>query len=233
MNLIKGIIAPLILAIGILGMGLAIKAGIDNFAFRDRVVSVRGLAERTVMADQVTWPVSYAITGDDLPSLYDLSKANNETVLAFLTSNGIPRKDISINPPDVYDQSADQYNNSGNGPTFKFKLTSTITVLTTHVDKVRALLNRQAELLAKGIAFTNNNITYDYTRLNTIKPEMIAAATKHAREAADRFAADSDSKLGKIKSAEQGYFSIDDADPTTPYLKNVRVVTNVTFYLED
>ena len=108
MNLIKRIIAPLILAIGILGMGLAIKAGIDNFAFSDRVVSVRGLAERTVMADQVTWPVSYAITGDDLPSLYDLSKANNETVLAFLTSNGIPRKDISINPPDVHGFEADK-----------------------------------------------------------------------------------------------------------------------------
>ena len=98
---------------------------------------------------------------------------------------------------------------------------------------MRELLNRQGELLAKGIAFSNNEISYDYTQLNSIKPEMIAEATKNAREAADRFAADSESRLGKIKNAEQGYFSIDDADPSTPYIKRVRVVTNITFYLED
>lgn len=228
----KSIIAPLILALGILGMGFAIKGGIDNFAFRDREVNVRGLAERNVNANQVTWPVSYAITGDNLQTLYEQTTRDNKTVMEFLTSNGISEKDISINPPVVYDQSADQYSYN-NGPKFKYKLTSTLTVLTSQVEKVRELLNRQGELLAKGIAFSNNEISYDYTQLNYIKPEMIAEATKNAREAADRFAADSESRLGKIKNAEQGYFSIDDADPSTPYIKRVRVVTNITFYLED
>lgn len=229
----KGLIGAVILALGILGMGFAIKGGIDNFAFRDREVNVRGLAERTVKANSVTWPVSYAITGDDLAALYTRTTENNKVLMEFLTSNGIPATDISVNPPEVYDMTADQYRSSAEGPSFKYKLTTTMTVLTGQVDKVRELLNRQGELLTKGIAFSNSYIRYDYTELNTIKPEMIAEATKNAREAADRFASDSESRLGKIKSAEQGYFSIDDADSSTPYIKKVRVVTNVTFYLED
>lgn len=229
---LKSIIAPVIIAAGLVGLGLCVKGGIDNFAFRDRMVSVRGLAERTVKANSVTWPVSYSITGDNLDQLYQQSNANNKVLLDFLTSNGIPASEISVNPPDIYDQAADQYA-SYRQATFKYKLTSTMTVLTGQVDKVRELLNRQGELLTKGIAFNNSAISYDFTELNDIKPAMIAEATKNARAAADQFAKDSDSRLGKIKSAEQGYFSIDDKDPSTPYIKNVRVVTNVVFYLED
>ena len=99
------------------------------------------------------------------------------------------------------------------------------------------LISRQAELLKQGIAITagdyNYRTIYEYTDLNTIKPEMIAEATQNAREAADKFAADSQSELGQIKSATQGQFSIEDRDPYTPYIKNVRVVTYVNYYLED
>lgn len=232
MNSFRSIISPLIIAIGLVGLGLAVKAGIDNFAFRDREVNVRGLAERIVNANSVTWPVQYSITGNDLTALYDETTRKNRILLEFLTSNGIPESEISINPPDLYDQSSDQYA-SYREAKFKYKLTSSMTVLTSQVDKVRQLLNRQAELLTKGIAFNNSMITYDFTLLNDIKPEMIAEATKNARAAADQFAKDSESHLGKIKNAEQGYFSIDSKDPSTPYIKKVRVVTNVTFYLED
>lgn len=230
MNYMRNIVFPLIIAVGLLALGLCIRSGIDNFAYRDRVVDVRGLAERTVKANQVTWPVQYTVTGDDLPALYRQCTEQNKIVLAFLTSNGIPADEISVNPPDVNDVSANAWNNNIR---FKYAVTSTMTVLTTQVDKVRELLNRQGELLNQGIAFTNPNISYNFTDLNKIKPEMIAEATRNAREAAAQFAKDSDSELGKIKTATQGYFSIEDADQSTPYIKNVRVVTNVTFYLED
>lgn len=227
----RNVIAPLIIAVGLFALGLAVKAGIDNFAFRDREVQVRGLAERTVNANSVTWPVEYSITGDDLSALYNETTAKNKVLLDFLTSNGIPASEVQVNPPQVYNTEADQYNNTR--VNYKYKLTSSMTVLTNQVDKVRELLNRQGELLTKGIAFSNSYITYDYTELNSIKPAMIAEATKNARQAAEQFAKDSDSHLGKIKNAEQGYFSIDDKDSSTPYIKKVRVVTNVTFYLED
>lgn len=230
MNYLRNIVFPLILAVGMLVLGLCIRSGFSSLSTKNRFVDVRGLAERTVKANQVTWPVQYTITGDDLPALYQQCTDKNKIVLDFLTSNGIPASEISVNPPNVDDISANAWNDKAR---FKYSLTSTMTVLTTQVDKVRELLNRQGELLNQGIAFANLSINYTYTDLNKIKPEMIVEATKNAREAAEQFAKDSESVLGKIKTATQGYFSIDDADPSTPYVKNIRVVTNVTYYLED
>ena len=132
------------------------------------------------------------------------------------------------------DLSTDRYNNQP--IPFKYSVTSVVTVSSSQVTKVHDLINRQGELMEKGIAVSSdysNPITYSYTELNDIKPEMIAEATKNAREAADKFAADSDSKLGKIKSARQGQFSIEDRDAYTPYIKEVRVVTTLTYFLED
>ena len=230
MNYLRNIVFPLILAVGMLVLGLCIRSGFSSLSTKNRFVDVRGLAERTVKANQVTWPVQYTITGDDLPALYQQCTDKNKIVLDFLTSNGIPAIEISVNPPNVDDISANAWNDKAR---FKYSLTSTMTVLTTQVDKVRELLNRQGELLNQGIAFANLSINYTYTDLNKIKPEMIVEATKNAREAAEQFAKDSESVLGKIKTATQGYFSIEDTDPSTPYVKNIRVVTNVTYYLED
>ncbi len=230
MNYLRNIVFPLILAVGMLALGLCIRSGFSSLSTKNRFVDVRGLAERTVKANQVTWPVQYTITGDDLPALYQQCTDKNKIVLDFLTSNGIPASEISVNPPNIDDISANAWNDKAR---FKYSLTSTMTVLTTQVDKVRELLNRQGELLNQGIAFANLSINYTYTDLNKIKPEMIVEATKNAREAAEQFAKDSESVLGKIKTATQGYFSIEDSDPSTPYVKNIRVVTNVTYYLED
>lgn len=230
MNYLRNIVFPLILAVGMLALGLCIRSGFSSLSTKNRFVDVRGLAERTVKANQVTWPVQYTITGDDLPALYQQCTDKNKIVLDFLTSNGIPTSEISVNPPNIDDISANAWNDKAR---FKYSLTSTMTVLTTQVDKVRELLNRQGELLNQGIAFANLSINYTYTDLNKIKPEMIVEATKNAREAAEQFAKDSESVLGKIKTATQGYFSIEDSDPSTPYVKNIRVVTNVTYYLED
>ena len=69
--------------------------------------------------------------------------------------------------------------------------------------------------------------------MNSIKPQMIEEATKNARAAAEKFAKDSESKLGKIKTANQGLFTIENVDEYTPNVKHVRVVTNVTYFLED
>ena len=98
-------------------------------------------------------------------------------------------------------------------------------------------MSRMGELLKQGIAISANDydtrVQYEFTSLNKIKPQMIEEATKNAREAAEKFAKDSDSKLGKIKNASQGLFTIEDRDPSTPYIKKVRVVTSVDFFLEN
>lgn len=224
-------IPSLLIALSIVILGLCLKSGIDNFTFRDREVTVRGLAERQVMANEVTWPITFNIAGDDLTTIYDNVSRTDSIIVRFLTSSGITRDEISVAPPSTYNAAANQYGSS----TFKYKysLESTVTVTTKKVDKVRELLGRQAELLKEGVAFSNSYINYRYTDLNAIKPAMIEEATKNARLAADKFAADSHSKVGKIKTASQGQFTIDDSDSSTPWLKNVRVVSTIVYYIED
>lgn len=221
----------LLIAIGIIILGICIKTGIDNIAFRDRIVTVRGLAEKEVPADLVTWPITYSLAGNNLQNLYDQVSKNNDIIVNFLTSNGINRDEISVNPPDTYDATSNRYRSDSFS--YNYSINCTVTVTTRQVDKVRELLNRQTELLKEGVAFSNSYINYQFTGLNAIKPEMIAEATKNARAAADQFAADSESRVGKIKTASQGQFSINDSDSSTPYLKKVRVVSTIVYYLED
>lgn len=220
-----------LIAVAIVILGICLKSGIDNIAFRDREVTVKGLAEREVHADLVTWPISYSVAGNDLSNLYDQVSANNDKIIKWLTSSGIARDEISVNPPDTYDAVSNQYRSSNFN--YNYSISCTVTVTTKQVDKVRQLLNRQSDLLKEGIAFSNSYINYQFTGLNKIKPEMIGEATKAAREAASQFAADSDSKVGKIKHASQGQFSIEDSDSSTPYIKKVRVVSTIVYYLKD
>lgn len=221
----------LLVAAGIFSLGALLKSGLDNLAFRDRQVSVRGLAERTVEADYVTWPISYSVAGNNLMSLYDQVTTNNDKIIGFLTKNGISRDAISVNPPDTYNATTNQYS-SGHFQ-YDYSLQCTVTVATEDVRKVRELLNRQSELLKEGVPYSNSYINYEYRGLNSIKPDMIADATKNAREAAQKFALDSDSKIGKMKSASQGQFSIEELASSTPYLKKVRVVSTIVYYLKD
>ena len=227
----SSVISAGLIAVGMVILGFVLKAGIDNIAFRDREVTVRGLAEREVPADLVTWPITYSLAGNDLQILYNNVSSNNAVIVKFLTSNGISEDEISVNPPDTYDATSNRYRSDSFA--YNYSINCTVTVTTKKVQKVRELLNRQSELLKEGIAFSNSYINYQFTGLNAIKPEMIAEATKNARAAADQFAADSDSRVGKIKTASQGQFSIEDIDSSTPFIKKVRVVSTIIYYLED
>nr|WP_279161532.1 SIMPL domain-containing protein [Muribaculum intestinale] len=229
------ILPALLIATGILFLGVFIKSGIDNFAYRDRVVAVRGLAEKEVMANKVTWPIVCKEVGNDLTSIYDKITSNTAKISKFLTDNGISADEILVQPPQILDLQAERY--GSNDRPFRYNVTSVVVVTSPNVEKVNKLISRQTELLKQGIAITAGDYEYrtiyEYTALNDIKPGMIAEATANAREAADKFAADSKSRLGKIKTASQGQFDISDRDPYTPYLKKVRVVSTIVFYLED
>ena len=224
-----------ILAVGLALLGVFVYNGINSLAKRDRVVSVRGLAEKEVQVDLVIWPLAYKTVGDDLGSVYrDISSANKK-IQTFLIKNGIKASDITNGAPQVNDLWTNEYRDNVNRQ--RYNATSVTTVSSSDVAKVRALMTRTGELLSQGIAIAPNDYNYpiqfDFTSLNKIKPQMIEQATKNAREAAEKFAKDSESKLGKIKSAQQGLFSIEDRDSNTPYIKEVRVVTTVDYYLDN
>ena len=229
------IYSSVVIALGLSLLGLFIKQGIDNYSYRDRMVSVRGLAEREVKANSVTWPVVYQCAANDLNTIYTDITAKSNAIVKFLKANGIQESEIEVIAPSVTDNQANPY--ASTLPLNRYTVNGVIVVTSSNVDLVTSLVKRQSELLKEGVAVVSggwdNRITYDYTELNNIKPEMIAEATANAREAAKKFAEDSDSKLGKIKTASQGQFSITDRDSYTPYIKNVRVVSTITYYLED
>jgi hypothetical protein len=229
------IVESIVVAVGLIVMGLLLNMGINNFTNRDRIVSVKGLAEVEVSADKVIWPLMYKDLGNDLTSLYTNIQSKNKTIVAFLKSNGISDEEITIAPPEIIDMEAERYLNQS--IQYRYNATSVITVTSNDVNKIRKLISEQTELLKQGVAITGGdyryNTIYEFTGLNSIKPEMIEEATKNAREAAEKFALDSGSKLGKIRNASQGQFTISDRDENTPFIKNVRVVTTVNYYLKN
>lgn len=224
-----------ILAVSIAFLGLCIKWGIDDFANKDRNVTVKGLAEKEVEADKVTWPIPTKELGNDLPELYQHINTTTAKVKTFLKQHGIKDDEINVNAPVVIDLNADQYSNNNRG--FRYNITSTITVTSQNVKLVRSIMAKQGELLKQGVAVLDggyeNRITYEYVGFKKMKPQMMQEAIKNAEATAQEFATNSNSKLNKITKADQGQFSIDDRDANTPYIKKVRVVTTITYSLKD
>ena len=221
----------IILAIGVMVMGWCVKAGIDNFTNKDRKVTVKGLAEREVPADKVTWSISTKETGNDLPTLYERINVQAGKIKAFLKQNGLEESEITVNPPSVSDLEAREWGD--NQKPFRYIVNTTITVATTKVEAVNKAIFKQAELLKQGVALDSSYPNYEYASFQQMKPEMMSEAIKNAQKTAEQFAEASESKLGKIQTAGQGQFDIENRDENTPYIKKIRVVTTVTYSLDD
>ena len=149
----------LILASGLIILGLLLKTGLDNFSGRERIVNVKGLSEMEVPADKVTWPLVFKELGNNLSDLYEKINANNKAVVAFLKSNGLTDGDISVNAPEIIDMQAERYNTTP--PRYRYNVTSVITVNSSQVDLVRKLIGNQGELLRQGIAVTGGEYRYN------------------------------------------------------------------------
>ena len=225
----------LAIMVGLVVLGLMIPRAVSVYRSYDRTVDVKGLCEREVKADRVIWPITYKVMADDIRSIYSQIDGSVATIKDFLLSGGISEDEISVSVPSVSDKLANEYGE--NQRTFRYIAKNVVTVCTDKVDLVLALMARQSELLKKGIVTESNDwenrVEFSYEGLNDIKPEMIEIATMNAREAAQKFAKDSGSRLGKIKTANQGTFSIVDRDSNTPYIKKIRIVTYVTYYLKN
>ena len=224
---------------GLIALGLACAAwllGSSAIRFKEyeRVVSVKGLAEREVPADIAVWPIRFVGADNDVTTLYAAMEKRAGEVAAFLKAEGFATEEVTVAAPAV----SDRYAESGaRDASLRYAAQQTVTVYSGKVDAVRKAQARIAELGKKGIAFGGEDYgqrtEYLYTKLNEIKPAMIEEATQKARAVAEKFAADSKSRLGKLKSANQGQFTIEDRDSNTPYLKKVRVVSTVDYYLSD
>lgn len=240
-NTVLGVLLALGLIIGGWVLGSEIKAT----RLGDRYVTVKGLVERNVKSDLVIWPLTYKEAGDELGALYSKTESDKKTVLQFLSDQGIQTSEIELGIIRVVDTQANEYGGGVRAP-HRYIVEQQITVHTSRVDQVAAAAQKTLQLLQKGIVLGGNpgqGLAYKFTGLNAIKPDMITEATRNARAAADRFAADSGSKVGSIRTANQGVFSILPADQAgdgaeggygadASLMKTVRVVTSVEYYLE-
>lgn len=235
MNVNTGIKQALVLAIGIIVLGFFVDSGLKSLAGKDRKVVVKGLAEKEVEADKVTWPILSKELGDDLPELYQKINTTTNKIRKFLIANGVKDNEIIVNAPVVIDLNAERY--GGNQQPYRYNITSIITVTSKNVNLVRSIISRQGDLLKQGVAIVDggyeNPVKYEYVAFRQLKPKMMQEAIENAKVTAEQFAKNSDSKIDKIMNADQGQFSIEDRDSNTPYIKKVRVVTTVTYSLKD
>lgn len=224
------------LIIGLAALGYFINRSAVAFKEYERTVTVKGLSEREVPADVVIWPVKFTEASNSLQDVYSQAQRSAEKIREFMISRGIADSAISLSSPELTDKSAQAYGGADNVP-FRYVINQTITVYTEEVSLGRQVMTEMSELGKQGIALTGNmyenRVEYKFNGLNAIKPQMIEEATKKAREVAIKFAEDSNSELGKIKTAYQGQFTINPRDQNNPHIKNVRVVSTVVYYLSD
>ena len=242
-----------LLMVGLIVGGLLLGTRLRDFKRADRYVEVKGLVERTVKSDAATWPISFSEAGDNLPAAFAASEKDKAAVLQFLAARGFSGEAVSVGSVGVTDRSAQQYNSNAHGP--RFVVQQTITVESGDVDKVDAANTKTGDLIGAGVVISSgqgmgggSGVVYKFNGLNALKPDMITEATRNARASADRFAADSGSQVGSIRSANQGVFSISAAkagsetgDEGMQYsadqqaegsvMKKVRVVSTIDYYL--
>ncbi|MBQ0056552.1 MAG: SIMPL domain-containing protein [Bacteroidales bacterium] len=221
----------IVLAIGIALAGFFIYCGIDNFASKDRYVTVRGLSECEVMADQVTWDISFNVTGNQLEALYPRLQPKQDQLLSFLKDNGVTDDEIFFSAPTCYDRS-DWYNwNEKKAYTDQFVVTGSLTIVSEDVEKIRNIHMQQLELMKRGVVIDGSRPSYNYMGLNELKPVMVEEATRNARIVANKFAEDADCSIGSIRNARQGQFEVY-SDEIRPYMRHVRVVTTIDYFLK-
>ncbi len=218
---------------GLTVLGIMLPKAASEFRSFERVVSVKGLCETETPADKVIWPLSYKVVGDDISIVSAEIERKNQIIKEFLKNGGIDAAEITVSVPSISDKFAQEY--GSNDRVYRYVATNTITLCTDKIQPVLDLMSSQSDLIKKDIVLSSDwdsQPQFRFEGLNGIKPGMIEEATHNAREVALKFAKDSGSKLGKIKEATQGTFSIEDRDSNTPHIKKVRVVTYVTYYLK-
>lgn len=221
-----------VLALGLVAGGYLLGNGLVRAKDADRSVTVRGLAERDVTADLATWTIAYSATAPDLASAQASVDRDSESIRAFFRELGFPADDLQPTGVNV-----SQFTENG---VQRFTVRQRMTLRSTDIKRAQSAVKRQFDLVRRGVVLEEGSgMAFTFTKLNAIKPGMVADATKDARASAEQFAKDSGSSVGTIKSATQGYFEVQARDgdsgggwgvSDTPY-KKVRVVTTVDFYL--
>ena len=225
-NMIQG--GAIVLAAVVLGISLIFT--VKTLKSYDDTVKVRGLCEKEVPADRVVWRISYSEKDNSLADLRTIVRRNNDIIVSKLTEAGFKSDEIKVANASYDDRY--MYSNNVSQVSYRYVANQTVTVFTKNLDWVRKLQQTLETDLVNQNILANSWADYQYLGLNDIKPAMIAESLENARAAADEFAKNSHSRIGKMRTASQGYFEVEDLDENTPQVKKVRVVTTVEYYLK-
>jgi hypothetical protein len=243
------VIEGVLLMVGLIAGGYLLGSQVRDFKRADRYVEVKGLVERVVKSDQADWPLTFRTPGSDLSTVFAQSESRKNTVLQFLSEQGITAAEVTVGEIHVTDkQTKDFVNENDHGS--RYIVEQTVAVSSKDVDKIARAGQKTADLVKAGVVLADSGgrtggISYTFTGLNALKPDMITEATRNARASADRFAQDSGSQVGSIRSANQGVFSIAPAAEVatnadgeggagtadSSLMKKVRVVSTIDYYL--
>jgi hypothetical protein len=229
-NPIAVFLSALLIAAGVATGGFFIGDGIAARSSGRRTISVKGLSEREVPASVATWTVVYSATGNDVSQINKKLAESTNAVIAFLKGAGFAETDLAIQPPVVRDTSMDERDKDSPPPPERYSATQSVLLRTSKVDAIKPALASASNLMSSGVLLSGKaQPNYIYNQLNDIKPGMIQEATKNARIAADQFSRDSQTTLGKLRNASQGWFQVENRDEATPERKTVRVVVDVEY----
>lgn len=229
----------------VLALGIALGGFFPGYYYykthiSNNSVTVKGLAEKDVVADLAIWKLKFVITENNLQQGQQKITEQAEKINAFLIKQGFKPEEITIERIETTDLTANPYLGNNNNSN-RFILNQSITVRSQNVNLVESSIPQTDKLIADGIIFDNNDgypVSYIFTKLNDIKPQMLAEATQNAKKAAEEFAKNSHSKVGKIRHANQGVFSILPREQTSSSYeaqqinKTVRVVSTVEYWLD-
>ncbi len=213
-------------------LGMMMVRTVKTFKSYDNTVKVRGLCEREVPADRVVMRISYRMQDNDFMALRNSVAVVNEKIVSMLKKSGFADDEIKYGMADYTDRYGNYYSDSDDKIRYRYMADQYINVFTSKVEDVEKAKSKiESELLKQNIIVSIYN-SYEYNGLNEIKPSMIAESLENARNAADEFAKNSRSRIGKMRTASQGYFEVENLDENTPQIKKIRVVTTVEYYLK-
>ena len=196
-----------------------------NFSEQGKYVEVKGLSEKIVKADTAIWSMTFEVKSNSIDALYADTERNISSIKAFLKQKGFEESEISVAPTNIYQ---DTYKDAA----FRYNSTNQVAIYTKKVDLAKATSNQTLSLVKAGVVLSQNAISFEFSDLNSVKPEMLAEAIKNARETAAQFAQNSGSGLGGVSRGNQGVFDITDKDPGSPEYKKIRLVSTLRFLLQ-
>lgn len=217
--------AGVALAIVALIFSIVFYSSARGFSDQGSYVEVKGLSEKIVKADTAIWTMSFEVKSNNVDTLYSDIEKNLSTIQKFLLEKGFEATEINIAPVNIYQ---DTYRDAA----FRYNSTNQVSVYTKKVDLAKATSNQTLLLVQKGVVLNQNYISFEFSDLNSIKPEMLSEAIKNARDTAAQFADNADASVGDVTRGNQGVFDISDKDPGSPEYKKIRLVSTLRFLLK-